>query len=152
MAGDWHDLTDGRTIYIGTRGNKILRCYEKGKQLDDPVSPWVRVELELRNKNRLLPWDMLTRPGQYLAGAYPCLSFLSKEQSKLRTTQKATTISLECMTSNAARLSGKAINVLMQLHEDPRTVVDLLRRDGIPKRLSPYEDHLRSMTNEDTEP
>lgn len=153
LAGDWHDRTDGRTIYIGTRGNKMLRCYEKGKQLDDPESPWFRVELELRNKNRLLPWDMLTRPGQYLAGAYPCLAFLSIEQSKLRTTQKATVISLDCMTDNAARLSGKAINVLMQLHrEDANTVVDLLRREGIPKRLESYEDNLRSMSGKDIDP
>jgi phage replication initiation protein len=146
LAGDWHDLTDGRTIYIGTRGNKMLRCYEKGKQLDDPESPWFRVELELRNKNRLLPWDMLTCAGHYLAGAYPCLAFLSAEQSKLRTTQKATIISLDCMTDNAARLSGKAINVLMQLHrENADAVIDLLRRDGIPKRLEPYEENLRQM-------
>jgi phage replication initiation protein len=153
LAGDWHDCTDGRTIYIGTRGNKMLRCYEKGKQLDAIESPWFRVELELRNKNRLLPWDMLTRPGQYLAGAYPCLAFLSTEQSKLRTTQKATVISLECMTDNAARLSGKAINVLMQLHqEDANTVVDLLRRHGIPKRLEPYESNLKSMADSELDP
>jgi DNA relaxase NicK len=153
LAGDWHDKQDGRTIYIGTRGNKMLRCYEKGKQLDDPESPWFRVELELRNKNRHLPWDMLTRPGQYLAGAYPCLAFLSKEQNKLKTVQKATEISLECMTGNAARLSGKAINVLMQVHqEDASAVVDLLRRQGIPKRLAAYEDHLRARPEEDIDP
>ncbi|MDB5854575.1 MAG: hypothetical protein JWR22_2616 [Herminiimonas sp.] len=131
----------------------MLRCYEKGKQLDDSESPWCRVELELRNKNRLLPWDMLTRPGQYLAGSYPCLAFLSLEQNKLRTTQKATSISLHCMTNNAARLSGKAINVLMQLHqEDASAVVDLLRRGGIPKRLEAYEDNLRSMTGNGIDP
>lgn len=145
LAGDWHDLTDGRTIYVGTRGNKMLRCYEKGKQLDDPESPWFRVELELRNKNRLLPWDMLTRPGQYLAGSYPCLSFLSTEQIKLKTLQKATEMSLESMTLNASRLSGKAINVLMKVHNgDAIKVVGLLRRNGIPKRLQPYEDHLQA--------
>jgi phage replication initiation protein len=153
LAGDWHDCTDSRTVYIGTRGNKMLRCYEKGKQLDDIESPWFRIELELRNKNRLLPWDMLTRPGQYLAGAYPCLAFLSTEQSKLKTTQKATAISLNCMTDNAARLSGKAINVLMQLHqEDANAVVDLLRRQGIPKRLESYEDTLKAMSKKGVEP
>ena len=146
LAGDWHDLTDGRTVYVGTRGNKMLRCYEKGKELKQPDSPWFRVELELRNKNRVLPWDMLTRPGQYLAGAYPCLAFLSTEQCKLRTTQKATKLSLGCMTDNAARLSGKAINVLMELHkEDAGAVVDLLRREGIPKRLEPYLENLKAM-------
>ncbi|WP_052452410.1 replication initiation factor domain-containing protein [Noviherbaspirillum autotrophicum] len=155
LAGDWHDLTDGRTIYIGTRGNKMLRCYEKGKQLGDSASDWFRVELELRNKNRHLPWDMLTRPGQYLAGAYPCLGFLAVEQVKLRTMQKATAMSLDRMTANASRLSGKAINVLMKVHQgDARKVVQLLRRKGIPKRLIPYQDQLANPrtaggTNED---
>lgn len=143
LAGDWHDLTDGRTIYIGTRGNKMLRCYEKGKQLGDTTSSWFRVELELRNKNRHLPWDMLIRPGQYLAGAYPCLAFLALEQAKLKTTQKATAMSLECMTANASRLAGKAINVLMKVHQgDSKKVVGLLRREGVPKRLVPYQGHL----------
>lgn len=49
---------DGKTLYIGERANgKQLRIYEKGKQLGDPESPWVRVEVELRNKRRLIPWD-----------------------------------------------------------------------------------------------
>lgn len=148
LAGDWHDLTDGRTIYIGTRGNKMLRCYEKGKQLGDTASEWFRVELELRNKNRHLPWEMLTKPGQYLAGAYPCLGFLALEQVKLKTVQKATAMSLECMTANASRLSGKAINVLMKVHRgDATKVIQLLRRQGVPKRLIPYQDHLRQAAN-----
>ena len=63
---------------MSANGNgKMLRIYEKGKQLGDSESPWVRVEAELRNKSRVIPWDALTRPGSYLAGAYPCLAYLS---------------------------------------------------------------------------
>lgn len=80
-AGDWTDGTDGRTLYIGTRAHKLLRCYEKGKQLGHPDSPWCRVELELRGKNLAIPWETLEVPGRYLAGAYPCLAFLSAVQS-----------------------------------------------------------------------
>lgn len=59
----------GKTLYIGERANgKLLRVYEKGRQLGDPSSPWVRVELELRNKSRVIPWDVLTTPATYLAG------------------------------------------------------------------------------------
>lgn len=138
-AGDWTQGTDGRTLYVGTRAHKLLRCYEKGKQLGDPDSPWFRVELELRNKNRVIPWEALVFPGHYLAGAYPCLAFLSAVQSKIKTCQKAAVMSVEVMTDNASRLSGKAINVLMQLHnEDASAVVEKLRREGIPKRLAPY--------------
>ncbi len=46
----------GRTLYIGKRENgKMLRIYEKGKHLGNPVSSWVSVELELKGKNRIIP-------------------------------------------------------------------------------------------------
>lgn len=42
----------GRTFYVGRRENgKLLRVYEKGKQLGAENSPWVRIELELHNKD-----------------------------------------------------------------------------------------------------
>ncbi len=151
-AGDWTDGTDGRTLYIGTRAHKLLRCYEKGKQLGHPDSPWCRVELELRGKNHVIPWETLDVPGQYLAGAYPCLAFLSAVQSKIKMCQKAAAMSVDVMTSNASRLSGKAINVLMQLHdEDAATVVEKLRRDGIPKRLVPYSIGLPGAGDQDAD-
>ncbi len=66
----------GRTLYVGRRGNgKTVRFYEKGKQLGNPLSAWTRVEVELRNKGRVIPWETVTHPGQYLAGAYPVLLF-----------------------------------------------------------------------------
>ncbi len=48
-----------------------MRIYEKGKQLGDPESPWVRWELELHNTDREIPFDVLLQPGRYVAGAYP---------------------------------------------------------------------------------
>lgn len=64
----------GCTFYVGSRGaGKILRCYEKGRQLGDPSSPWVRVEMQLGNKLRELPWEILSRPADMIAGAYPAL-------------------------------------------------------------------------------
>ncbi|MBV8158767.1 MAG: replication initiation factor domain-containing protein [Dyella sp.] len=151
-AGDWTDGTDGRTLYIGTRAHKLLRCYEKGKQLGHPDSPWCRVELELRGKNRVIPWETLDVPGQYLAGAYPCLAFLSAVQSKIKMCQKAAAMTVDVMTDNASRLSGKAINVLMQLHdEDAAMVVEKLRRDGIPKRLVPYSIGLPGAGDQDAD-
>jgi len=70
LAGDFHagkgrpptgELIDdfnsgkGKTLYIGRRENgKYLRIYEKGRQLGDPSSPWVRWELELKNQDRVI--------------------------------------------------------------------------------------------------
>lgn len=164
MARAWHDAGEfttngrppdahlyddmgsgkGKTLYIGSReSGKLLRVYEKGRQLGDPSSPWVRVELELRGKSRLIPWDVLTSPATYLAGGYPCLAFLSAVQSKIRTISKAVQVTLESILHYLRTAGGKSINVLMQANGgDAAAVVNAIRRDGIPRRLVNYADFL----------
>lgn len=62
----------GLTLYVGSRPNgKIIRCYEKGKQLGDKSSAWFRSEVEFHNKKRLIPFDVLLHPTEYFCGAYP---------------------------------------------------------------------------------
>lgn len=139
LAGDW--LTDGspsgRTIYIGKRENgKMLRVYEKGKQLGDTASPWVRVELELRGKNRIIPSDVLVNPGKYLAGSFRCLNFLSIVQEKIRTITKAATISYVRAVEHARLMVGKLVNVMMMVAGgDAFQVISELKRVGYPERL-----------------
>lgn len=136
---------DGKTFYVGGRGNgKYCRVYEKGKQLGDPTSPWVRLEVELKgSKTYKIPWDILTRPGQYLAGSYPCFNFLSEVQEKIRTISKAVKISFKRAVENARQMVGKTVNVMMQFHGgDYVAVVNELKRDGVPRRLENYADFL----------
>lgn len=135
---------EGKTLYVGNRKNgKLCRIYEKGRQLGNPLSPWVRVEVELRNKSRVIPWDTLINPGHYLAGAYPCLAYLSAIQAKIRTISKSVTITLACAVHHGKQTVGKLINVLMQFHGgDAFAVVNELKRDGIPRRLQNYADFL----------
>lgn len=134
----------GKTLYVGNRKNgKLCRVYEKGRQLGDSSSPWTRVEVELRNKSRVIPWDTLINPGHYLAGAYPCLAFLSAIQEKICTITKAVTISLARAVHHAQQMTGKLVNVMMQFHGgDAFAVVNELKRDGIPRRLQNYADFL----------
>lgn len=146
VAGDWLDpeSPDGRTLYIGVRANgKMLRIYEKGKELGDSFSPWVRVELELRGKNRIIPWEALFKAGNYLAGSFHCLNFLSLEQEKILTITKAVKISYESSVEHARLMVGKLVNVMMQADSgDAFAVVDKLKRDGVPARLKNYAAHL----------
>lgn len=148
VNGDWllPDSPYGRTIYIGRRGNgKYCRIYEKGKQLGDSNSPWVRVEVEMCSKGRIIPHNVLTRCGAYLAGIYPCLAFLSAEQNKIRTTSKVVKLSLEKVVKQARLSGGKVVNVLLQVHQgDYVAVVNDLIRDGIPKRLENYSSFVTS--------
>lgn len=72
-AGAW---TSGhsRTFYVGKRETgKLFRAYEKGDQLfgDEAGDPWIRYEVEMRNNARVIDLDVLTRPADFFAGAYP---------------------------------------------------------------------------------
>jgi DNA relaxase NicK len=143
VHGDWllgDQSRKGRTLEIGSReGGKLCRIYEKGKQLGDPDSPWVRVEVEWHNESRLIPYDALTNPGKYLAGAYECLHFLDQEQSRILTQQRAGKVSFGYAMINGRRSAGKLLNLALEVYGgDYAEVVEQLRRDGYPARVEPY--------------
>ncbi len=130
----------GKTLEVGKRGSgKFLRVYERGKKLGDLDSPWVRAEVELHNKGRHVPWDVVVDPGRYLAGAYPALRFLSAEQSRIVTTRRTAEVSYDRMVRTLRTQGGKSINVMWRvLGRDCAAVVSELRREGVPKRLSGF--------------
>lgn len=134
---DDFDSGKGKTLYIGNRDNgKLLRIYEKGKQLGDPLSPWVRWELELHNKDRLIPLDVLLRPGDYLAGGYPCLSWISETQDRIKTTRQQLKISFDHLVKYCRQSYGKLVYVMHEgLGQDPLDIVKTLSVEGIPPRL-----------------
>lgn len=71
---------EGRTFYVGTRDSgKLCRVYEKGRQLGDRNSKWVRIEVELHSTNREIPLEILLGCGDYLAGAYPALGWICEK-------------------------------------------------------------------------
>jgi len=147
----------GKTFYVGKRAHgKVCRIYEKGKKEGDPESPWVRVEVEWRRKNRAIPWDILVRPGEFLAGAYPCLGYLCERQDKIRTLRRAGSINYEGMVRNLRLSGGKAINAMLHVEKgDAGAVVTQLVRDGYPKRLEPFaamDGILEGVRDEDVEP
>lgn len=91
QLGNWKRPTGaGRTLQVGSRSSgKMARVYEKGLQLGGIFSElfkdWNRVELELHNQDRVIPWETLENPGQYLAGAYPAFSFINAQQERIKT-------------------------------------------------------------------
>ena len=137
LQGNWLDPDgSGRTFYIGKRKNgKLLRIYEKGKQLGDANSPWVRWELELHNRQREIPWQVLTEPGRYVAGAYPCMRWVSGEASRIKTIQKSARISYSALVHYARQSYGPLISVMIEKEGSPEKVVEKLIRDGLPARL-----------------
>jgi len=143
LHGDWllgDDARSGRTLEIGSReGGKLVRVYEKGKQLGNPQSPWVRLEVEWHNESRKIPYDAITEPGKFLAGAYECLRFLDKEQCRIETTQRAAKVSFDNAMTNGRRLAGKLVNLALEVYQgDYAEVVEQLRREGYPARVEPF--------------
>jgi phage replication initiation protein len=134
----------GRTFEVGCRKNgKLARIYEKGKQLGKPDSPWVRWEVELHPIDRLIPWEVLTQPGQFIAGAYPCCSWVSEQASRIRTIKAQDEISYERLTDAGSIAYGALINTMLQREGSAERVVQILRRDGAPRRLQHTDDYLR---------
>jgi DNA relaxase NicK len=87
--------------------NPMTSTPSKPSSISDPQSHWTRVEIEWHAQDRYIPYDVLTRPGQYLAGAYPCLGFLSQEQSVIKTLAKSARITFDAAVENAKQQVGK---------------------------------------------
>lgn len=136
MRGDWKNPNGaGRTFYVGTReSGKFFRGYEKGRQLGDKDSEWVRMELEFKSVNRELPYDMLLKPGAYLAAAYPALGHLDVQQCRIATTQKATEIKYLAGIENMKHQCGAWLWTIANVEGVERAFA-LLARPVVPKRL-----------------
>lgn len=140
VAGDWLDQVHGRTLYVGKAANgKMLRVYEKGKQLGDLSSDWVRFEVQLGNRDRVIPFDTLTEPDRFFAGAYPALaSLLEVAAEAIDTTQTEALITLAHLLYHSRRCYGKAWNMAFDMARVTDTnLVDEMRVIGIPRRLDP---------------
>jgi len=136
----------GRTLYIGSReSGKLLRVYEKGKQMGNPKDKWVRWELELHSSQRIIPLDTIIKPSEYLAGAYPALSFLNEEQSVIKTTIKKARMSVDRIIENQVISTRKAINMMriicdmsdgQIINKFLKGIVNPYGKEAFPKRLS----------------
>ncbi|GKT19016.1 replication initiation factor domain-containing protein [Acidovorax sp. SUPP2522] len=71
-----------RTFQVGKReSGKLARFYEKGHQYAMMESRWLRAEAELRNVNRVIPWETLVNAAEYFAGAYPAMQMLCNRET-----------------------------------------------------------------------
>ncbi|MRR17867.1 MAG: hypothetical protein EG826_15575 [Deltaproteobacteria bacterium] len=142
MAGNWVEPNGkGRTLYIGRRqSGKFARIYEKGKQLGDVASPWVRIEVEFKNEDRVIPFRALLEPGEYLAGAFPAFAFLTDTQERILTKSTKAKCDLNATLSWLRRQCGKTlfcVSVVLGGHAQAMeaiTPADLDESD-VPKRF-----------------
>lgn len=129
---------EGRTLYIGKRSSeKLLRIYEKGRQLGNRSSPWVRVEAELKRGNSTLSWDILNNPAAALAHACPWIaSRLNAAAESYRVRAMKLRITADRLIAEARRCYGHLVNALhREVGLSARRVVTLLARPGCPESL-----------------
>ena len=134
------DSGAGKTFYVGKRENgKLLRVYEKGKQLGDPTGEWVRAECEFRAKDRWIPWDAVESPAKDLAASYPALDWISKVKAVIKTVRKAAEITYHRMMSWLNRQCGPAIWAATQINGgDISEVFEKVARSKWPPRLQQF--------------
>lgn len=141
VAGDWIIGDKGRTFYIGNiKNGKELCIYEKGKQLGDLESSWTRYELRLGSKDREIPYDILTSPDKYFAGAYPVLQSLldDVEGELIETISKEAKINLVNLLHHSKRCYGKLFSTMQGIEGfDVKDFLESISVYGLPNRLDP---------------
>lgn len=143
-AGDSHDVaSSGRTLYLGKKVNgKELCAYEKGKQLGDPESEWVRVEVRFGNRDRVIPHDVVLSPTKYFAGAFVALQALvDAAGEKIMTDRKEVAeeeydVGMARLVHHLKASYGTALHLLAQdCQGDFAELIERVTVKGVPKRL-----------------
>lgn len=131
----------GDTFYVGRRENgKMLRVYEKGKQLGDKDSAWTRWELQLGCKDRVIPYEVLLTPLAFLRGAYPvALSWLVDAVARvIKTVKRKAGIIFDKAILFARRQAGRVIRYCRDIlgMADESIIDELIAKEGrYPLRL-----------------
>ena len=156
------DPRDGRTFYAGSReGAKYLRCYEKGLELLNkfsmpenlrngcthihyngvgavPVEHLYRVEVAIKDVDKVLPYTMLTDRDAYFAGANPfCASLIpgAPERKVMGLPDFNPRAALAVQLEHCRRSYGAAIRTAILAYGDERAVMAMIAGDEPSKRL-----------------
>jgi len=148
--GPWFgdDNKEGRTFEVGKRKNgKMCRVYEKGKEQKNTESDWVRVEVEHHNRDRIIPYEILTQATEHFAGAYPFFNELvNRPGIRIATLQAEFDVTVEAYTENLRRCFGKVITAIRESFKNDSDMVTALSVAGVPKRL--HKASLKLIRNE----
>lgn len=113
----------GRTYYVGggKGSGKLFRIYEKGLQLLQGAKDseffkslmnWTRVEVQLTSVNRVIPWEVLLRPQDFLAGSASALEFISEKQSRIKVIANTIKAKVDNSFDNIKKQYGRILYLL----------------------------------------
>ncbi|HEX8611575.1 MAG TPA: replication initiation factor domain-containing protein [Telluria sp.] len=148
--GNWTRPTGkGRTLTIGLRSSsKFCRFYEKGRKEGDRASPWCRCEVEFKNTNTVIAFEVLLNPTDFFASAYPCFAHFVHVDTPKRMAVKVKTaqITVDACIEVTKHQFGKYIRVFRELWGD-KEALDLIcneAEDYWPKRMKPLTSNATS--------
>lgn len=132
---DDFDSGEGKTLYVGSKSSeKQLRVYEKGRELGDPTSPWVRYEVQFAASNRKeLPLDILRDPSSYLLGAYPVLRFIRAVAARIDVTSAANTATWKSARRHLRRQYGATLMFIVKNTPDPDACMRVIESLTTPR-------------------
>lgn len=136
-----HGHKTGCTLYAGRKGHKELCIYEKGRQLGDLASDWVRCEVRFWAKRANLPVDMLLNPLAYLRGAYNvCERIPANVTEKVKTVAKKIEATAVAWTRWMQTQAGQSLGLLKRvLGEDADAFISAaIARPGVPGRFKGF--------------
>lgn len=135
----------GKTFYVGSKNSsKFTRIYEKGKEQGDKNSIWTRFEVQWRKcKGQAIPLDILLKPGEYLAGAYPLLNerLFNSPVSRIETIEIIAQTTFEQKLEHGKNQVGKLVRFLKDMGWSAEQIEEsLIAEEGkYPKGLNPEE-------------
>lgn len=137
LVGDWLGGVNGRTLYVGkARNGKLIRCYEKGIQLGDKGSRWLRIEVQLAAVDRSIPQHVLEEPAGYFQAAARWPFVVSSAPMRIKTRVEVEAISANKLKAEAQRAYGKLLDYLRRCGQDEADIVRDLAQQGTPRRLN----------------
>lgn len=136
LDGDWLDGAAGRSLYVGkSKNGKMLRVYEKGRQLGDPASDWTRFEVQLGSRDRVIPYRVLTERDAFFAGCYPALAaFIEEAGEAIPTLVKTGEVSIAHLLFHLKRCYGRVIGTLKEIQATDADLIQEVTIVGMPPR------------------
>lgn len=142
--GDWKKPNGkGRSLYVGSRdSSKFTRIYEKGRQLGDKNSLWLRTEVEYKSRDIFIPLDVLTNPSQFFLASYPCFHIFDGQTdvSKFERVEKQNLMTFDQAVEILKNQYGRYLHFFRQVYDDDTALLDLLtdiKNKAVPERIDP---------------
>ena len=125
----------GDTFYVGhSSSEKQLRVYQKGKQLGDQDSEWVRWELQLRSSSRKrVSLDVLEDPLPYMRGAFACLDFVSACVARLAVTKEVSKATAKSVLRHVRRQYGATLGQVVRFAPNADALLELINGLSVDK-------------------